>query len=145
MLFEGFKEFWGHVYEMVTGKDNEVLIQGVTSVVVRVAAKHISFIGFTRFVAELKVVLLKFNLPGGGAGSHLMGLTPVHEVLVISPDDNRLIQGSGVEEMEPMTEGTDNSKKFSIVNFVIHFSRNQGLGIVSAGMQFLRHGRVLLP
>lgn len=97
VLLEGFNEFSQHVHEAVAGEDNKVVVQWVASVIVGASAKCVSFIGFARFVAELEVVLLKFNLPGGGVGSYFLGLTPVYEIFVISLDDNGLIQGSGVE------------------------------------------------
>ena len=46
---------------------------------------------------KFKVILLKFNLPGGSMGSYFLGLTPVYEILVISLDNNGLIQRSGTE------------------------------------------------
>ncbi len=44
-----------------------------------------------------------------------------------------------------MTEGMDDSEEFPIVDLVIHFCGGQSFGIVSAGAQFLGHGRVPLP
>jgi hypothetical protein len=44
-----------------------------------------------------------------------------------------------------MTEGTDDGEEFLIIDFVVHFRWGQGLGMMTDGMQFLRHGRVLLP
>ncbi len=79
------------------GEDNEVFVQWVSSVIVRAAAKGISFVVLAGFMAEFKVVLLKFNLPSGGVGSDFIGLTPVREVLVISPDNHGLIQRSGTK------------------------------------------------
>jgi len=44
-----------------------------------------------------------------------------------------------------MMEGMDDSEEFPIVDFIVHFGWGQGLGIITDGAQFLRHGRVLLP
>ena len=68
-----------------------MLIQRVPSVVIRVAAQGISFIHFSRFMAEFKVVLLEFNLPHGSTRSYFLGFTPVCEVFMVSLDDDRLI------------------------------------------------------
>jgi hypothetical protein len=81
----------------------------------------------------LKVILLKFNLPSGGMGSYFLWLTPIHEVLMISPDDNRLIGRSGAEQVGPMAEGTDDGEEFLVVDLVVHFYRGQGLGIIADG------------
>jgi len=37
---------------------------------------------------EFEVILLKFDLPDCGIWSDFVWLTPIHEVLVISSDDN---------------------------------------------------------
>jgi hypothetical protein len=54
-----------------------------------VATEQIGFITFARFVMELEIVLCELDLPDSGAGSNLMGLSPVGKVLVISPNDDR--------------------------------------------------------
>ena len=66
-----------------------MVVQGVSSVVVRAAAEQVSLVTFTRLVLELKVVLGELDLPGGGTGSNFMGLCPIHEVLVVGPNDDR--------------------------------------------------------
>jgi len=72
-------------------------------------------------VTEFEVVLLKFDLPSGSTRSYFLGLTPVREVLVISPYNDRLIWRSGTKEVRPMTEGMDDGEEFPIVHFVVHF------------------------
>jgi hypothetical protein len=85
---EGGKEVWGHVGKVAEWEDNQVVIQGIPGVVVRAATEQIGFVTFARFVMKLKVVLCELDLPGGSAGSNLVGLCPVREVLVVSPNDN---------------------------------------------------------
>ena len=53
------------------------------------AAEQISFVTFTRLVVELKIVLCELDLPDSGTGSNFMGLSPIGEVLVVSPNDDR--------------------------------------------------------
>jgi len=86
---EGSKEVWGHVGKVAKRENNQVVIQGVPDIVVRVATKQIGFVTFARFVMKLKVVLCKLNLPSGSVGSNFVGLCLVHEVLVIGPNDDR--------------------------------------------------------
>ena len=86
---EGGKEVWGHVGEAAEREDDKVIIRGVASIVVRAAAEQIGFIAFARFVVELKVVLCELDLPSSGTGSNFVGLCPVREVFVVSPDDDR--------------------------------------------------------
>ena len=86
---EGGKEVWGHVGKVAKRENNQVVIQGVPDIVVRVATKQIGFVTFARFVMKLKVVLCKLNLPSGSVGSNFVGLCLVHEVLVIGPNDDR--------------------------------------------------------
>jgi hypothetical protein len=45
----------------------------------------------------------------------------------------------------PITEGIDDGKEFPVVDFVVHFCRGQGFGVIADGAQLLRHSRVLLP
>ena len=66
-----------------------MVVRGVSGVVVRVATEQIGFVTFARFVMQLEIVLCKLNLPSGGVGSNLVGLRPVCEVFVISPNDDR--------------------------------------------------------
>ena len=53
----------------------------------------------TKFI----VVLLEFNLPGSSAGSNLMWFTPISEVGVVGPDDNR--DGGASEQVRPIVKG----------------------------------------
>jgi hypothetical protein len=96
-------------------------------------------------MAELKVVLLKFNLPCGGTRSYFLGLAPVCKVFVISPNDDGLIRRSGAEQVRPVSKGTDDGEEFPVMNLVVHFCRCQGFGIIADSAQLLRHGRVPLP
>jgi hypothetical protein len=85
---EGSEEVWGHVGEAAEWENDEMVIRGVSSVIVRAATEQIGFITFARFVVELKVILCELNLPSGSAGSNFVGLSPVGEVLVVSPNDD---------------------------------------------------------
>lgn len=73
-----------------------MLIFMVLGLVVRVSAESISLVEFTWLMVELEVVLLELNLPICSMGSYFVGLTPVCEVLVISPNYDGLIRGSGM-------------------------------------------------
>jgi hypothetical protein len=81
-------------------------------------------------MVELKIVLLELNLPVSGTGAYFMGLTLVHKIFMISPDDNRLIKGSGAEQVRPVAESMNDGKKFSIIDQVVHFGGSKCLGIV---------------
>jgi len=65
-----------------------MVVRGVPSVVVRAVTKQISFVTFARFEVELKIVLGKLYLPGGGTGSNFMGLSPISEVFMVGPNDD---------------------------------------------------------
>jgi hypothetical protein len=85
---EGCKEVGGHVHEATEGEHDKVVIQGISSVIVRVAAEQIGFIAFTRFMMELEIVLYELDLPSGSTGSNFMGLSPICEVLVVGPNND---------------------------------------------------------
>jgi hypothetical protein len=70
-----------------------------------------------------------------------LGLTPVCKDFVISSNDNRLVRGSGTEQVGPMMGGTDDSEEFLVMDLIVHFDRGQGFRIIADGTQFLRHGQ----
>ena len=59
--------------ESINREDNEVLVCVVLGFVVRAAAEGICFVLVSRFVSQLIVILLQFDLPSGGARSNFLG------------------------------------------------------------------------
>jgi len=86
---KGLEYALGHTFETIKGEDNQVFIGRISSIEVRAATEGICFHGFSWFVVKFVIVLLEFNLPGGGTGSNFMGFTPVSKIAMVSPDDNR--------------------------------------------------------
>jgi hypothetical protein len=86
---KGGEKVWGHIGEAAEWEDNEMVIRGISGVIIRAATEQISFVTFAGFVMELKVILREFDLPSSGMRSDFVGLCPVCEVLVISPNDDR--------------------------------------------------------
>jgi hypothetical protein len=74
-----------------------MLVSGVLGLVVGASAEGVGLVVFSWLMTELKVVLLKLHLPISGVGFNLVWFTPVDKVLVISPNDDRLIRWSSME------------------------------------------------
>jgi hypothetical protein len=81
---KGGEEVWGHVGKVAEREDNEMVIRGVSGVVVRAATEQIGFVTFTRFVIKLEIVLCELNLP-----CCCLGFCPVREVLMVGPNNDR--------------------------------------------------------
>jgi hypothetical protein len=60
------------------------------------------------------------------AGSNFVGLCPVHEVLVIGPDDDR--QDRSSQQVQPMMEGSNYREQLLISNGVVLLCGAQGAG-----------------
>jgi hypothetical protein len=72
-------------------------------------------------MAKFIVVLLEFNLPSGGMGSNFMGFTPISQVTVVSPYENRY-RGSS-EQVRPVIESIYDSQEFIVKALIVLFSR----------------------
>ena len=59
-------------------------------------------------MVELKVVLRELYLPCCGTRADFVGLSPVGEVLVVSPDDNR--EDCSTKQVGPVMEGSYDCK-----------------------------------
>ena len=66
-----------------------MVIRGIPGIVVRAVTEQIGLIAFARFVVELEVVLCELNLPGCCTGSNFVGLCPIREVFMVSPNNDR--------------------------------------------------------
>jgi len=66
-----------------------VFIQEVSCVKVGATAQGISFYEISRFIIKFIVVLLEFYLPGCCMWANFMRFTPIGEVVVVSPNNNR--------------------------------------------------------
>jgi len=55
-------------------------------------------------VIELIVILLELDLPSGCVGADFVRFTPIGEVTMVCPDDDR--DGGASEEMRPVSKGT---------------------------------------
>ena len=66
-----------------------MLVGMIFGVIVRTAAESIGFILVTWFVVEFIVVLHEFDLPSGCSQANFLWGSPIHEVLMISPYDDR--------------------------------------------------------
>ena len=81
-----------------------------------------------RDVDDLQVKVGKIKQPPGLAVVEILGLMEVHQVLVVSEDLDG--KGRAVEVMSPRLQSMDDHKEFSVVDVVVSFSRNEGLGEV---------------
>ena len=59
-------------------------------------------------MVELEVVLCELHLPGCGTGANFVGFSPVGEVLVVSPNNNR--EDCPAKQVGPMAEGSYDCK-----------------------------------
>jgi len=59
-------------------------------------------------MVELEVVLRELHLPCCGTRADFVGLSPIGEVFVIGPDDNR--EDHSMKQVGPVTEGSYDCK-----------------------------------
>ena len=66
-----------------------MLVGVVLGGIIRVAAEGVGFVLFTWFVVKFVVVLHEFDLPSGCLGPNFLWESPICEVFVVSPYNNR--------------------------------------------------------